>query len=84
MPVVETFLFGEEHRLARVAVLVEVFREAAFGAREADEVIDFAGFRFDEEIMLSGDSLPERPRNRGDSLSGAGKTWIYWNTSVGS
>ena len=32
-PVFEAFLFGFVERLARVAVLVEVFGEAAFGAR---------------------------------------------------
>ena len=54
MPVVEAFLFGFDQRLARVAVLVEVFREAALGAGEADEVIDLVRLRFDEEIRLLG------------------------------
>jgi hypothetical protein len=31
-PVVEALLFGFDQRLARAAVFVEVFREAAFGA----------------------------------------------------
>ena len=41
-----------EHRFARVAVFLEVFREAAFGAREADEVIDFVRLGFDVEIRF--------------------------------
>ena len=53
-PVFEALLLCLEQRLARVAVFVEVFRETAFGAGEADEVIDFAGLRFDEEIRFLG------------------------------
>ena len=53
-PVVEAFLFGEEHRWARVAVFVEVFGETALGAGETDEVIDFVRLRFDEEIRFLG------------------------------
>jgi len=53
-PVFEAFLLGLEQRLARVAVFVEVFGEAAFGARETDEVIDFVRLRFDEEIRFLG------------------------------
>ena len=41
-------------RLARVAVLVEVFGEAAFGARKTDKVIDLVRLRFDEEIQFLG------------------------------
>ena len=54
MPVVEAFLFRLDQRLARVAVFVEVFRKATFGAREANEVIDFVRLRFDEEILFLG------------------------------
>ena len=54
MPVVEAFLFGFDQRLDRVAVLVEVFGEAAFRAREADEVIDIIRLWFDEEIRFLG------------------------------
>ena len=53
-PVVEAFLFGFDQRLAWVAVLVEVFREAAFRAREADEVIDLVRLRLDEEVRFLG------------------------------
>ena len=52
MPVVEAFLFGADQRFAWVAVLVKVLREAAFGAGETDEVIDFVRLRFDEEILF--------------------------------
>jgi hypothetical protein len=48
----EAFLFGFDQRLARVAVFVEVFREATFGAREADEVIALVRLGFDEEILI--------------------------------
>ena len=47
-------MFGFEQRLARIAVFVEVFGEAAFGLGEADEVIDFVRLRFDEEIRFLG------------------------------
>ena len=53
-PVFEAFLFGFEQRLARVAVFVEVFGETSFGARKADEVIDFVRLRFDVEILFLG------------------------------
>ena len=53
-PVVEALLFGFDQRLTRVAVFVEVFREAAFGAREANEVIDLVRLRLDEEIRFLG------------------------------
>ena len=59
-PVVEAFLPGAEQRSARVAVFVEMFREAASGAREAEEVIDLAGLRVDEENLV-----PSKPI-RGD------------------
>ena len=54
VPVVEAFLFGLGQRLAQVAAFVEVFREAAFGASEANEVIDFVHLRFDVEILFLG------------------------------
>jgi len=60
-PVVETFLLGFKQRLAWVAVFVcSCVREnaadfsPAFGAREADEVIDLVRFGFDEEIRFPG------------------------------
>jgi hypothetical protein len=60
-PVVEAFLFRADQRLARAAVLVcSCVREnaadfsRAFGAREADEVIDFIRLRIDEEIRFLG------------------------------
>ena len=53
-PVVKAFLFGANQGFARVPILVEVLREAAYSAREADEVIDFVRLRFDEEIRFLG------------------------------
>ena len=54
MPVVEAFLLGFDQRFAWVAVLVEVFGETAFGAGEADEVINLVRLGFDEEIRFFG------------------------------
>ena len=70
MPVVEAFLFGFDQRLARVAVFVEVFGEAALRAGEADEVIDFVRLRFDEEIRFLGRIALETRSSKKRRLAG--------------
>src|SRR5215813_2615538 len=53
LPVFEAFLFGRQERGRWISVLVEVFREPAFGAGEGDEIDRLSSFRIHVPVILN-------------------------------